>query len=106
MNPNYRGRIIGWMYPLIETCNIPPRSEIIVILRRSFHRQLMYPGLTEFEEDFTKSARDLVEKTLVSSSKRVPLRKMSATPYIKVVQTWTVVASISPVEEVAEYKQS
>ena len=92
-----------------ETCSIPPRTEMIVYGDVHMPYRENIPtgyGLIEPDENFAKSDCDLIAKTLHSNAKRVPLRIMNVSTYVKVVISGTIVAFVSPVEEVVNSEES
>ena len=69
-----------------ETCNIPPRSEILVYRDVNVSQKDYLPdgvSLLEAEEMFTKSECGLVAKALVGNNKGVPLRIMNLSQDVK-----------------------
>ena len=88
-----------------ETCNIPPRSEILVYGDVNVSEKDYLPdgvSLVEPEEMFTKSEHGLVAKALVGNSKRVPLRIMNLSQDVKTIHSGTFVASMSPVDNIVD----
>ena len=91
-----------------ETCNIPPRSEILVFGDVNVVEKDYLPdsvSLVEPEEMFTKSEYGLVAKALVGNSKRVPLRIMNLSQDVKTIHSGPFVASLSTVEIIVDSKK-
>ena len=100
---------IGW-YRISsgKTCNISPRSEIIVnrdvnISEKDYLQESL--SLVEPEETFTKSECGLVAKALVGNSKRVPLRIMNLPQNVKTIYSGTFVTSMSPVDNILDSEE-
>ena len=84
-----------------ETCNIPPRSKILVFGDVNVSEKDGV-SLVEPEEMFTKSKRGLVAKALVDNSKRVPLRIMNLSQDVKTIHSGSFVASMSSVDNILD----
>ena len=92
-----------------DTVNIPPRSEIVTLGNVCLLKGELAPngvGLIEPEDKFLHSDRALVAKSLVNKGETVPLRLMNPTTDVKVVRAGTIVASLSPVEQIIEPAQN
>ena len=61
-------------------------------------------GVVEPDKTFIYSERGLVGKTLFNIDEQVPVRTMSVSPEMKVINARTVVAHVTPVEHVLEAK--
>ena len=62
---------------------------------------LLKVGLVEPTEDFRKSDKALVGRTLVKTNKDIPLRLMNVSSQPKTLYEGTVIAKVSPVSEIA-----
>ena len=86
-----------------ETCNIPPRFEILVYGDVNVSEKDYLPdgvSLVEPEEMFTKSECGLVAKALVGNSKSVPLQIRNLSKDVKTIHSGTFVALISPEDNI------
>ena len=99
---NIQGQIGCYRVTVSETVVIPPQSEIVVNGKVNDRFPILFKvGLVEPTEDFRKSDKALVGRTLVKTNKDIPLRLMNVSSQPKTLYEGTVIAKISPVSEIA-----
>ena len=98
---NFEGQIGCYRVAIAETVVLPPRSENIVHGKvRDCNLTPQDIGLIEPLEEFSCSKKGLIGRTLVHGDAFVPVRVMNVSLQPQTIQTGTVVATFSPVEEV------
>ena len=99
------GEIGCYRIALSNTLSIPPRSEIITLGEACLNEKETVPigfGLIEPDETFIKSDNGLVGKALVHGDGKLPIRIMNLSTDSKVLHKGTVVATLTPVEDIIE----
>jgi hypothetical protein len=81
---NIQGQIGCYRVTVSETVVIPPQSEIVVNGKVNDRFPILFKvGLVEPTEDFRKSDKALVGRTLVKTNKDIPLRLMNVQPLLR-----------------------
>ena len=97
----FDGQIGCYRIAMAETVNMPPRSEIIV---KGNIKDTVLPfaqlGIVEPTQEFVKSDKGLLGRTLVEVHEQVPLRIMILSQHTQTIHMRTVVANLSPVEKI------
>lgn len=90
---------------MADTIHIPPGSEIVTncnVCIQDKERLLEGASIIEGDDEFLKSEKGLIGKILVSNNEVVPVRLMNLSSQVQVIHSGTVVANLSPVDDVIE----
>lgn len=100
-----KGHIGCFRVSMADTIHIPPRSEIVTNYNVCIPDKERLPegaSIIEGDDEFLKSEKGLIGKILVSNNEVVPVRLMNLSSQVQVIHSGTVVANLSPVDDVIE----
>lgn len=100
-----KGHIGCFRVSMADTIHIPPRSEIVTNCNVCIPDKERLPegaSIIEADDEFLKSEKGLIGKILVSNTEVVPVRLMNLSSQVQVIHSGTVVANLSPVDDVIE----
>lgn len=100
-----KGHIGCFRVSMADTIHIPPRSEIVTNCNVCIPDKERLPegaSIIEGDDEFLKSEKGLIGKILVSNNEVVPVRLMNLSSQVQVIHSGTVVANLSPVDDVIE----
>lgn len=98
-----KGHIGCFRVSMADTIHTPPRSEIVTNCNVCITDKDRLPkgaGIIEGDDEFLKSKKGLIRKILVFNNESVPVRLMNLSSQVQVIHSGTVVANLSPVDEV------